>query len=195
MKYKSLVLGAAGAAILFGAATVAARSYNPMKWIKKPTASQELAANSTEEKALTLQLQALLPARTTLKDACTLFKALDDCVASLRASSNLQIKFNCLKWNMTAVRPNGDIKSCQAPPKAQQSGEGILALKPDVNARGGRGTPKERARRHQERPLLARLRNTSAGRFLLPTPSRSRSCRLGEGVNPPTSFHIRCSYL
>ncbi|HWN75170.1 MAG TPA: hypothetical protein VNO13_05450, partial [Candidatus Udaeobacter sp.] len=81
----------AGAAILLGAATAAARSYNPMKWIKKPTASQELAANSAEEKALTLQLQALLPARTTLKDACTLFKTLDDCAASLHASSNLQI--------------------------------------------------------------------------------------------------------
>ncbi len=74
MKYKILFLGAAGAAILLGAVTVAARSYNPMKWIKKPTASQELAANSAEEKTLALQLQALLPARTTLKDACTLFK-------------------------------------------------------------------------------------------------------------------------
>ncbi len=136
MKYKTLFLGAAGAAILFGAATAAARSYNPMKWIKKPTASQELAANSVEEKALTLQLQALLPARTTLKDACTLFKTLDDCVASLHASGNLQIKFNCLKWDMTAVRPNGDIKSCQAPPKALSLEKAILALKPDVNARG-----------------------------------------------------------
>ena len=136
MKYKILVFGAAGAAILFGAATVAARSYNPMKWIKKPTASQELAANGAEEKALTLQLQALLPARTTLKDACTLFKTLDDCVASLHASSDLQIKFNCLKWDMTAVRPNGDIKSCQAPTKALSLEKAILALKPDVNARG-----------------------------------------------------------
>ncbi len=84
MKYKSLVLGAAGAAILFGAATVAARSYNPMKWIKKLTASQGACGEQPrEEKALTLQLQALLlPARTTLKDACTLFKTLDDCVAA-----------------------------------------------------------------------------------------------------------------
>ncbi len=37
---------------------------------------------------------------------------------------------------MTAVRPNGDIKSCQAPPKALSLEKAILALKPDVNARG-----------------------------------------------------------
>jgi hypothetical protein len=146
MKYKTLFLGATGAAILFGAATAAARSYNPMKWIKKPTASQELAANSVEEKALTLQLQALLPAHTTLKDACTLFKTLDDCVASLHASGNLQIKFNCLKWDMTAVRPNGDIKSCQAPPKALSLEKAILALKPDVNARGEARNAEKNAR-------------------------------------------------
>jgi len=35
---------------------------------------------------LTLELQALLPPGTTLKDACTVFKSLDDCVASLHAS-------------------------------------------------------------------------------------------------------------
>src|SRR5579859_7317645 len=146
MKYKSLVLGAAGAAILFGAATAAARSYNPMKWIKKPTASQELAANSAEEKALTLQLQALLPAHTTLKDACTLFKTLDDCAASLHASNNLKIKFNCLKWNMTAVRPNGDVKSCEAPAKAMSLDKAIRVLKPDADAKAEARNAERRAR-------------------------------------------------
>lgn len=135
MKYRSIVLGAAGAAILLSAAEVAARSYNPMKWIKKPTASEELAANTPEQKELAMQLQALLPARTSLKDACTAFKSLEDCVASLHASNNLQIKFNCLKWNMTAVRPGGDVKSCEAPPKALTLSKAIGALKPDVNAR------------------------------------------------------------
>src|SRR5260370_37180837 len=156
MKYKILFLGAAGAAILLGAVTVAARSYNPMKWIKKPTASQELASNSAEEKTLALQLQALLPARTTLKDACTLFKTLDDCVASLHASSNLQIKFNCLKWDMTAVRPNGDIKSCQTPPKALSLEKAIIALNPARNARG--------EARHAGKSAHEDIKNARSGR-------------------------------
>src|SRR5258708_16640832 len=67
MKYKTLFFGAAGAAILFGAATAAARSYNPMKWVKKPTASQELAAYCVEEMALTLQLQDLRREPPTLQ--------------------------------------------------------------------------------------------------------------------------------
>jgi len=62
---------------------------------------------------------------------------LDDCVASLHASNNLQIKFNCLKWNMTGVRPSGDVKSCGAPLKAMSLDKAIYALKPgdvDVEA-------------------------------------------------------------
>src|SRR5713101_5140510 len=87
MKNKWIVIGAVGISVLLGAAGAAGRSYNPMKWIKKspgPTASEQLAANKEEEKKLTLQLQALLPPRTSLKDACAAFKSLNDCVASLR---------------------------------------------------------------------------------------------------------------
>jgi len=134
MKYKLMLIGAAG--ILLGATATAARSYNPMKWIKKPTASQQLAANSKADKDLAIQLQALLPAHTTLKDACTAFKTLQDCVSSLHASSTLQLKFNCLKWDMTAVRPDGDVKSCEAPPKALSLAQTIRGLKADVNAKG-----------------------------------------------------------
>jgi len=83
MKYKVITIAAIGAGILLGAAGTAARSYNPMKWIKRPTASEQLATNSKQEKDLSLQLQALLPAHATLKDACTAFKSLEDCVASL----------------------------------------------------------------------------------------------------------------
>jgi hypothetical protein len=135
MKNKWSVIGAAGLGILFGAAGASAHSYNPLKWIKKPTASQQLAANGAQERKLTLELQALLPPHTTLKDACTAFKSLDDCVASLHAGRNLNIKFNCLKWNMTAVRPSGDVKSCEAPPKALPLNKAIHALKPDADAK------------------------------------------------------------
>jgi len=83
-----------------------------------------------------MQLQTLLPAHTTLKDACTAFKTLEDCISSLHASSALQLKFNCLKWDMTAVRPNGDVKSCAAPPKPLSLEQAIRGLKEDVNAKG-----------------------------------------------------------
>ena len=135
MKNKLAVIGAAGIAIFIGASEASAISYNPLKWIKKPTASQQLAADPDREKRLSVGLQAILPPRTTLKDACTAFKDLDNCVASLHASNNLKIKFNCLKWNMTAVRPNGDVKSCEAPAKALNLNKAIHVLKPEADAK------------------------------------------------------------
>lgn len=146
MKNKWIVIGAAGLGILFGTAGAAARSHNPINWIKKPTASQQLAANPQEEKRLSLQLQAILPPRTTLKDACTAFKSLDDCVASLYVSRNLKLKFNCLKWDMTAVHPDGDVKSCEAPPRAYTLSKAIRMLKPDADARSEAKNAERRAR-------------------------------------------------
>jgi hypothetical protein len=146
MKNKLAVIAATGMAILLGATGAAAISYNPLKWIKKPTASQQLAANSEQEKKLSLGLQAILPPRTTLKDACTVFKSLDDCVASLHASNNLKIRFNCLKWEMTAVRPDGDVKSCEAPAKALGLNKAIHALKPDADAKTEARNAERRAR-------------------------------------------------
>lgn len=146
MKNKWIVIGAAAIGISLCAAGAAARSYNPMKWIKKPTASQQLAANSEEEKKLTTQLQAILPPKASLKDACTVFKSLDDCVASLHASHNLKIKFNCLKWDMTAVRPSGDVKSCEAPRKTLSLSKAISVLKPDADARTEAKNAEKRAR-------------------------------------------------
>ena len=151
MKNKWIVIGGVGISVLLGAAGAAGRSYNPMKWIKKspgPTASEQLAANKEEEKKLTLQLQALLPPRTTLKDACATFKSLDDCVAALHVSRNLKIKFNCLKWDLTAARPNGDVKSCEAPPRdrALTLNKAIRMLKPDADAKAEAKSAERRAR-------------------------------------------------
>src|SRR5438445_12466186 len=96
MKNKWIVVGVAGVSVLLGGATAAAHSYNPIKWIKKgpsPTASEQLAANKEQEKRLSLQLQAVLPPLTSLKDACAGFKNLSDCVAALHVSHNLTINF------------------------------------------------------------------------------------------------------
>jgi hypothetical protein len=151
MKHKRMVIAVAVVSVLLGAAGAAARSYNPIKWIKKgpsPTASEQLAANGEEEKKLTLQLQALLPPRITLKNACLSFKSLDECVAALHVSHNLKIKFNCLKWELTAVQPSGDVKSCEAPAreKAMSLGKAIRVLKPDADARAEAKNAEKRAR-------------------------------------------------
>src|ERR1700726_3747000 len=104
MKNKWIIAGLTAALVLLGAAKAAAQSYNPIHWIKKgPTASEQLAANSDHTKKLASELQAILPPRTKLEDACTSFRELGDCVAALHVSHNLKIKFNCLKWNLTAV--------------------------------------------------------------------------------------------
>lgn len=146
MKNRLAVIGAAGIAVLLGASGTSAISYNPLNWIKRPTASQQLAAKPDQEKRLSVGLQAILPPRTTLKDACTEFKSLDDCVASLHASNNLKIKFNCLKWNMTAVRPNGDVKSCEVPARAMSLDKAIRVLKPQADAKTEAKNAERRAR-------------------------------------------------
>src|SRR4029077_12983687 len=115
MKIKWIIVGVAAVCVFLGGTGTAAVTYNPLKWIKKtpgPTASEQLAANKDEEKKLSLQLQAVLPPRTSLKDACAGFKTLNDCVAALHVSHNLNLKFNCLKWDVTGAKPLGDVKSC-----------------------------------------------------------------------------------
>ena len=151
MKNRWIIVGVAGASILLGAAGTAARSYNPLKWIKKgpsPTASEQLATNKEEERKLSLELQAVLPPRTSLKDACAGFKTLNDCVAALHVSHNLTIKFNCLKWDMTGAKPAGDVKSCEAPwrDKGMELYKAISVLKPDANSRTEAKNAEKRAR-------------------------------------------------
>jgi hypothetical protein len=151
MKNRWILVGVAGAGVFFGSAAAAAHTYNPIKWIKKgpaPTASEQLAANKEEEKKLTLQLQAVMPPRTSLRDACAGFKALNDCVAAIHVSHNLSIKFNCLKWDVTGTKPAGDIKSCAAPSrdKGLDLYKAISVLKPDANARSEAKNAEKRAR-------------------------------------------------
>ena len=151
MKNRWIIVGVAGVSVLLGGAATAAHSYNPIKWIKKgpsPTASEQLASNNQEEKKLSLQLQAVLPPRTSLKDACAGFKSLNDCVAALHVSHNLSIKFNCLKWDVTGAKPAGDVKSCAAPSndRTMDLSKAIRVLKPDANSRTEAGNAEKRAR-------------------------------------------------
>lgn len=151
MKHKWFIVGAASVSILLGAVGAAARSYNPIKWFKgnpRLTANEQLAAHPEEERKLTLQLQALLPPKTNLREACSGFSNLEDCVAALHASRNLKLKYNCLKWNMTAARPSGDVKSCEAPPRdrALSLDKAIHILNSDIDARAQAKSAQRRAR-------------------------------------------------
>src|SRR5260370_33338741 len=138
MKNRWIIIGVAGVSVLFGGAVAAAHSYNPIKWIKKgpsPTASEQLAANKEEEKKLSQQLQAVLPPRTNLKDACAGVKDLNDCVAALYVSHNLSIRFNCLKWDVTRAKPACDGQSFGDPSrgKALDLRQANHAHEPDSN--------------------------------------------------------------
>ena len=112
-----------------------------MRWIKRDskTASERLAENSDLEKKLTAQLQAtkVLPVGTDLKQRCSGFKNLGDCVATIHVSHNLGLEFNCLKWDLTGVQPKGNTAACAPPPylKAMSLVKAIQHLKPDVDAK------------------------------------------------------------
>ena len=148
MKAKVIFAGVLATGFFFGAANSAAQSLNPTHWIKRsPTATEQLAANQEENRKLALQLQAILPQRTTLNDACLAFKSLDDCVAALHVSHNLKIKFTCLKWQITAVQSSGTASACKAPERGRPVNlvKAIRLLKPDADAKTEAKTAEKRA--------------------------------------------------
>ena len=117
------------------------KRYNPAKLIKRNTksASEQLASDGDLEIKLTHQLQVLgvLPQDKNLQDACSDFRQLADCVASLRVSHSLQIDFSCLKWDVTGVKPKPVADSCAGPSGGKAMGlyRSIDLLKPDSDAR------------------------------------------------------------
>lgn len=149
MKMKWIIAGITAALLFLGAAKAAAQSYNPIHWIKKgPTASEQLAANAEQSKKLASELQAILPAKTKLEDACTSFRQLTECVATLHVSHNLKIRFNCLKWDVTGVQPgSGNVSSCSAPERGKALGlaKAIETLKPQADAKAEAKSAERRA--------------------------------------------------
>lgn len=98
--------------------------------------SDHRAASDGPLSKLTVPLQerGLLPADISLKDACTHFKTLNDCVAALHASQNLGLNFNCMKWDLTGVPLTADPSSCAIPGSRNimSLSKAIQALKPDA---------------------------------------------------------------
>jgi len=148
MKAKVILVGVLATSLFLGAASAAAQSLNPIHWIKKsPTATEQLGANQDANKKLALQLQAILPPRTSLNDACLAFKSLNDCVAALHVSHNLKIKFGCLKWGITAVQPSGSVSACKAPENGKPVNlvKAIHLLRPDADAKAEAKAAEKRA--------------------------------------------------
>jgi len=148
MKAKVIFVGVVAIGYFLGAAGAASQSLNPIHWIKKsPTATEQLTANQDVNKKLALQLQAILPPRTSLNDACLAFKSLNDCVAALHVSHNLKIRFACLKWHVTTVQSSTTTSACKAPEggKPVNLVKAIHLLKPDADAKAEAKTAERRA--------------------------------------------------
>ena len=136
--------GAAGA----GATEAVARSssnsgsshsMNPIKWIKQKNKSNP--APSTDKNLLLtehLHEKGILAANLDVTSACSVFKHLSDCLASLHASHNVGLDFNCVRADVTGVQTNADISACKGPigDKAVSLQEALKRLKPEADAKG-----------------------------------------------------------
>jgi len=114
-------------------------SLNPIKWVKKDSKKSDVSRDEIEKKLTPkFQAQGLLAANANVTDACALFVALDECVASLHASKNLGIEFNCVRADVTGVHTNVDLSGFKGPigEKAQSQTNSIRLLKPDADAKG-----------------------------------------------------------
>ena len=122
------------------AAKDSSHSLNPIKWVKKDSKNSTNApSRSDAEKKLTpnLQAQGVLAANATATEACGPFTALDECLATLHASHNLGVDFNCLRADVTGVHTSADMSGCKVADgeKAQGLSKAIRQLKPDANAK------------------------------------------------------------
>ncbi|HUC53984.1 MAG TPA: hypothetical protein VMR90_08045 [Candidatus Cybelea sp.] len=129
-------------------------SLNPIKWVKRDKGSKDSAnANASRsdiEKKLTpkLQAQGVLPVNANATDACAAFTALNECLATLHASHNLGMDFNCLRASVTGVHASGDMTGCKAVDgeKAQNLNKAIHMQNPDADAKGGAKNAEQQAK-------------------------------------------------
>jgi hypothetical protein len=125
-------------------------SLNPIKWIKKDKKTEDMGSRSDVEKKLTPKLQAegVLAANANATDTCAAFNALNDCLATLHASHNLGIDFNCLRANVTGVQTNVDLSGCKGSvgDKAQSLNKAIKEMSPNADAKGAAKNAEQQAK-------------------------------------------------
>ena len=126
MKYFSTLLAATAAlglaSLAWGAGPgeQSAQAEQAARAQSMPQAEQQSAPQQEGPSSPSTHLAALVPAGMSTEEACTGFKSVKDCAASLHASQNLNIPFADLKTKVTG---------------GQGLGAAIHALKPDANAR------------------------------------------------------------
>lgn len=124
-------------------------SMNPIKWIKKDKSS---SATSTPDKNLLLteklHEKGILAANLDITSACSVFKHLNDCLASLHASHNTGLDFNCIRADVTGVQTNADISGCKGPvgDKAVSLQEALKRLKPEADAKAEAKSAEQQAK-------------------------------------------------
>ena len=92
------------------------RSYNPLHWVRKSKpGNDQLDGSSDRDKKLDANLKTagVLPQNGSLSEACSPFTSLHECLATLHASKNTGIEFNCLRADVTGVQTNADVSSCK----------------------------------------------------------------------------------
>jgi len=83
-----------------------------------------------------LQAKGLLPTGTDLKDACSGFKNLGQCIAAIHVSHNHDIPFACLKAHMTGTPPaTGTACPAGTGSSKMSLGKSIQALSPKTDAK------------------------------------------------------------
>jgi len=130
-------VGATDAASRSSTKSSSSHSMNPIKWIKKDKSNS--ASSSDKNLLLTEHLheKGVLAANLDVNSACSVFKNLNDCLASLHASHNTGLDFNCIRADVTGVQTNADISACKGPigNKAVSLQEALKRLKPEVDAK------------------------------------------------------------
>jgi len=123
-------------------------SLNPVKWVKKDSKKSTDSRSESKEADAQVPAAGIVAANANVTDVCALFVALEECVASLHASKNLGIDFNCVRADVTGVHTNVDLSGCKGPigEKAQSLTKSIRLLKPDADAKGAAKEPSDRPR-------------------------------------------------
>jgi len=127
-------------------------SLNPIKWVKRDSKKSvdSNGSRSDVEKKLTpkLQAQGVLPANSNATDACASFTALNECLATLHASRNLGLDFNCLRASVTGVHTTANISGCKAADgeKPVSLNKAIHVLSPSADAKRSTKTAEQQAK-------------------------------------------------
>lgn len=140
--------GATAAASSSSRGSSGSHSMNPIKWIKKD--KPNVASSDDKKFLLTERLheKGILAANTDIGSTCSIFKNLEDCVAALHASHNVNLDFNCLRADVTGVQANADLSSCKGPVggKPVNLQEALKRLKPEVDAKAEAKSAEQQAK-------------------------------------------------